>query len=502
MASQWPPKKNTAFTLYFSLYKSDGTIIANPDASITKKVSIDGAAVADITASVTEEDTTYGQLSVVLSSSEMNGDAIWVYIKDGTAGCVPFTCTLYTAGSLHDEMKADTAAILVDTGTTLDGRIPAALVSGRMDASVGAVASGAITAAALDATVQARLGIVAYGTAQAVTGTTIQLASASTFADDELLGAVVVITGGSTGVGQSRMITDYVSSTDTATVDTWTTTPTGTITYVVFAAAPASATSLPAVTVGTGGITSSSFAADAITTASIAQDAYDDIADAVWDEAMGAHVGGGSAGLYLANILADTDELQTDWVNGGRLDLLLDGAASAGDPWTTALPGAYGAGTAGKIVGDNLNAPVADVPTVAEFEARTLVAADYVVVGDTLAAVTTVGSVTGAVGSVTGAVGSVTGAVGSVTAGVTLANDAVSAAALSAAAIDEILDEQIGDGTITMRQALRVILAGMAGKLSGAATTSVTIRNLADSADVVVATVDADGNRSAVTVTP
>lgn len=248
MASQWPPKKNTAFTLYFSLYKSDGTIIANPG-TYTKKVSIDGAAVADITASVTEEDTTYGQLSVVLASGEMNGDAIWVYIVDNTAGCVPFTCTLYTAGSLHDEMKADTAAILVDTGTTLDGRIPAALVSGRMDASVGAVASGAITAAALDATVQARLGIVAYGTAQAVTGTTIQLASASTFADDELLGAVVVITGGTTGVGQSRMITDYVSSTDTATVDAWTTTPTGTITYVVFAAAPASAISVPSVNV-------------------------------------------------------------------------------------------------------------------------------------------------------------------------------------------------------------------------------------------------------------
>ena len=50
MASQWPPKKNTAFTLYFTLYKNDGTIIANPG-TITKKVSIDGAAVADITAS-------------------------------------------------------------------------------------------------------------------------------------------------------------------------------------------------------------------------------------------------------------------------------------------------------------------------------------------------------------------------------------------------------------------------------------------------------------------
>lgn len=39
-------------------------------------------------------------------------------------------------------LKAVADAILVDTGTTLDGRIPAALVSGRMDSSVGAFASG------------------------------------------------------------------------------------------------------------------------------------------------------------------------------------------------------------------------------------------------------------------------------------------------------------------------------------------------------------------------
>lgn len=45
-------------------------------------------------------------------------------------------------------MKVDTAAILVDTGTTLDARIPAALVGGRMDASVGAMAADVITAAA------------------------------------------------------------------------------------------------------------------------------------------------------------------------------------------------------------------------------------------------------------------------------------------------------------------------------------------------------------------
>ena len=65
-------------------------------------------------------------------------------------------------------------------------------------------------------------------------------------------------------------------------------------------------------------------------------------------------------------ILVDTNELQTDWHDGGRLDLILDAAGGAGDPWITALPGAYGAGTAGKIIGDNINAPIATVDTVVD----------------------------------------------------------------------------------------------------------------------------------------
>jgi hypothetical protein len=147
------------------------------------------------------------------------------------------------------------------------------------------------------------------------------------------------------------------------------------------------------------------------------------------------------------------------------------------------------------------------------------------------------GNVSGSVGSVTGNVGgNVTGSVGSVATGgiaaasfaagaidnaaiaasaigaseiaadaitaAKIATGAIDADALAADAVDAILDETIGDGSITMRQALRVTVAALAGKLSGAATTTVTIRNTADSADVVVATVDANGNRTAVTLTP
>lgn len=74
--------------------------------------------------------------------------------------------------------------------------------------------------------------------------------------------------------------------------------------------------------------------------------------------------------------------------------------------------------------------------------------------------------------------------------------------ALTAAAVDAILDEQVGDSTLTMRQVLRVFLAVLAGKTSGGGTTTITFRNAADSQDVVVTTVDASGNRTAVTITP
>lgn len=91
-----------------------------------------------------------------------------------------------------------------------------------------------------------------------------------------------------------------------------------------------------------GGCVVASIANNAITAAAIATDAIDadalnadalaEIADAVWDEVVttGAHDTATFAG---AGLLA---------------------AASAGDPWSTALPGSYGAGTAGLLLGTTI----------------------------------------------------------------------------------------------------------------------------------------------------
>lgn len=73
--------------------------------------------------------------------------------------------------------------------------------------------------------------------------------------------------------------------------------------------------------------------------------------------------------------------------------------------------------------------------------------------------------------------------------------DAVPTAAENA---DAVWDEQV-DGTVTARQSIRLANSANAGKLSGAGTTNVLVRDLADTKNRIDATVDASGNRTAVT---
>lgn len=69
---------------------------------------------------------------------------------------------------------------------------------------------------------------------------------------------------------------------------------------------------------------------------------------------------------------------------------------------------------------------------------------------------------------------------------------------INAASVDAIWDEQV-DGTVTGRQSMRLHNAALGGKASGLGTTTAVYRNLADTKDVISATVDADGNRTTVT---
>ena len=249
------------------------------------------------------------------------------------------------------------------------------------------IADNAIDAATFATDAKQLLGVLATGTMQAgSTGTTAVLAAALSYADDVIIGSRIEITGG-TGAGQSREITDWVSATDTATVATWVTTPDNTSTYVLRAKEAATGggggdgsgfTAIPwnaawdtevqsevqdaieannldhlvkvavdtnfATTVHLDSVIGHIADAGGSATFDRTTDALEilgaataptaaAIADAVWDEATAGHVAAGSFGKLAADVLADTNELQTDWADGGRLDLLLDAATVADTYW-------------------------------------------------------------------------------------------------------------------------------------------------------------------------
>ena len=64
--------------------------------------------------------------------------------------------------------------------------------------------------------------------------------------------------------------------------------------------------------------------------------------------------------------------------------------------------------------------------------------------------------------------------------------------------VSDILGGQIESG-FSLQDALRLILSSTAGKVSGAETTTITFRNVTDDKDRIIATVDSNGNRTAIT---
>ncbi len=228
-------------------------------------------------------------------------------------------------------LSADVAAVQSDTND-IQARLPAALISGRIDATVGAMQANVMTAAA----------------AAADLTTELQSGLATSSALATLDGKVDVIDG----------VVDAILV-DTAEIG-----------------------------VAGAGLTALATAANLATVA-------------------------GYLDTEIAAILADTNELQTDWTNGGRLDLLVDAIKAK----TDALPASPAA--------------VSDVPT--------------------------------------------------------------------AAAIADAVHDEVVEGTVTLRQSIRLHNAALGGKVQGLDTFNPVFRDLADSKDVIDATVDSYGNRSAVT---
>ena len=259
---------------------------------------------------------------------------------------------LPTAAENRAEMDSNStqlAAIVADTGTDIPALIAALNDFNPATDTVSAnvVGLGALT--------------LATGTAQAGATATITLAAGASAVDDFYKGGLVLITGG-TGAGQGRTIESYVGSTKVATVaDSWATTPSTDSTYMLIPKGISivdSSNPIPAQVVDmTAAGLAKLFSVDSGTAyaSAVAGSVVKEIADngagldaagvrsalgmAAADldtqlDAIVADTGtdipatlatiAGYLDTEIAAILDDTNELQTDLTDGGRLDLLID----------------------------------------------------------------------------------------------------------------------------------------------------------------------------------
>lgn len=304
MASVNPALNGVAYIIYIGLRsQADSTIFqSNPTlASGDAKVSIDGGALANLSTLPAVTPASSKMVKVSLSAAEMTGDNITVVMSDASG--------------------AEWMDQIINIQTTT---------------SLGPIG---------------QLGIVDQGTAIVTNtdATHIQLRAALNVPTSTLVGATIHITGG-TGIGQSRIITAFANTNDIATVDTWTTTPDGTSTYVIFASAPGSSVapapanvlqinSVAAATPGAAGgvLIAGNNAATAFTAGiTVTQSSSNTAAVAITGNGTGNGVtitsGNGATGSGLALVAAST--------NGSALSLTGNGSGHG----LSATPGATGNG--------------------------------------------------------------------------------------------------------------------------------------------------------------
>ena len=221
-------------------------------------------------------------------------------------------------------------------------------------------------------------------------------------------------------------------------------------------------------------ITAAKIAADAIGASELAADAVAEIADAVWDEDATAHQTQGTFGQAIGDPVADTNTIYKAVVTdatGATVGADVVAVQADTDNIQTRLPAALVSGRMDSSVG----AMATDVLT------STALAASAVTEIQT--------------GLSTLDAAGVRSAVGLASANLDTQLDALPTAAENATAL---LASAV-EGAITVLQSLRLANAALGGKASGLDTTTAVFRDLADSKDRITATVDANGNRSAVT---
>jgi len=231
-----------------------------------------------------------------------------------TSVTIPASSTLATTAGAVGSVTGSVASVTGSVGS-VTGNV-GGNVTGSVASVVGAVGSvTGLTAANLDTTVSSRMATYAQPTGFLAATFPLTVASSTNIT----AGTITTVTN----------LTNAPTAGDlTATMKASVTTAVPTVVQIQ------SGLATPTNITAASGIAVSSIGANVVTAAALASDAVNEIADQVWDELLSGHTTVGSTGAGLS------------------------AAGAAGDPWSTLIPGSYGAGTAGKIVGDNVNATI------------------------------------------------------------------------------------------------------------------------------------------------
>lgn len=329
------PIKNQALQITFGMWLTTGLInsgATSPDSEVSK----DGGAYADCTNEITEIGSS-GTYTLDLTNTEMNADVVAIQVKSATANAITYKITIYpSSGSKFQTNSTQWGGSNV-TGMpmptyTQPGGFLAATFPGTV-ASTTNITAGTITTTtnltnlpAITANWLTATGIAADAiTAAKIADGAIDTA---TFASGATIPRCTLVDTTTTNTDMRGTNNAALAATALSTA-VWTAPPTG----FLAATFPGTVSSYAG-----GAVASVTGAVGSVTGLSTST-----ISAAVWDLATSGHTTSGSFGAAMIS------------------------ASSAGDPWNTAIPGSYGAGTAGKIVGDNLNATISSVKTKTDF---------------------------------------------------------------------------------------------------------------------------------------
>lgn len=300
------PVKNQAFRVTFPIYDNDGDLVTGA-AALDSEVSKDGASFADCTNEATEIGSS-GMYYLDLSSTEMNADTVVVIVKTTTTDAKTTPIVLYPQADGLDR----SVNITHWNGTAVPAEntagYPIVTIKDGTGAGEIALTSGAIDNVTLVATTTTNTDM--RGTDSAA------LASALTAHDGKLdtvdanIDAVLLDTAEIGAAGAGLTAVPWNSAWDAEVQSE--------VTDALNAYDPPTNAELEARTL----LAADYFDPTADTVANV-----NTVATTTTNTDMRGTDGANTTApdnASIAAILADTAELQADWTNGGRLDLILD----------------------------------------------------------------------------------------------------------------------------------------------------------------------------------